>query len=64
MLNRSAVVIGHEPAFFGWLKTTGKSSDDIETLRQTSDRSVYLRSAPRRRCRRRHAHLGEQRVFG
>ena len=42
MLNRSAVVIGHEPAFFGWLKTTGKSSDDIETLRQASDRTVYL----------------------
>lgn len=42
MLNRSAVVIGHEPAFFGWLKTTGKSGDDIETLRQTSDRAVYL----------------------
>lgn len=42
MLNRSAVVIGHEPAFFGWLKTTGKSDDDIATLRQTSDRAVYL----------------------
>ena len=42
MLNRSAVVIGHEPAFFGWLKTTGKNSDDIEALRQTSDRAVYL----------------------
>jgi hypothetical protein len=42
MLNRSAVVIGHEPAFYGWLKTTGKSSDDIETLRQASERVVYL----------------------
>lgn len=42
MLNRSAVVIGHEPAFYGWLKTTGKTGDDIDTLRQTSDRVVYL----------------------
>lgn len=42
MLNRSAVVVGHEPAFFGWLKTTGKCIDDIATLRQSSDRTVYL----------------------
>lgn len=42
MLNRSAVVIGHEPAFYGWLKTTGKTDEAIDSLRQSSDRIVYL----------------------
>ena len=42
MLNRSAVVIGHEPAFYGWLKTTGVSAERIEERRQSADRTVYL----------------------
>lgn len=42
MLNRSAVVIGHEPAFYGWLKTTGLTDDQIGTHRETAARSVYL----------------------
>ncbi|MFM7034671.1 MAG: hypothetical protein ACKOYJ_05680 [Planctomycetia bacterium] len=42
MLNRSGVVVGHEPAFYGWLKTTGVSDQEIETKKQVSDRTVYL----------------------
>ena len=42
MLNRSAVVIGHEPAFIGWLKTTGVSAERIATLETTRARAVYL----------------------
>lgn len=42
MLNRSGVVVGHEPAFYGWLKTTGVSDQEIETKKQVSDRTLYL----------------------
>ena len=42
MLNRSAVVIGHEPAFIGWLKTAGVSADRIAELERLRDRAVYL----------------------
>ena len=36
MLNRSAVVIGHEPAFDGWLKMTGLTDDQISAHRETA----------------------------
>lgn len=42
MLNRSGVVIGHEPAFYGWLKTTGVTDESIADRRQVAERSVYL----------------------
>ncbi len=42
MLNRSAVVIGHESAFYGWLKTTGISDETIEERKVIADRAVYL----------------------
>lgn len=42
MLNRSAVVIGHEPAFYGWLKTTGLTDEELSARRETCGRSVYL----------------------
>ena len=42
MLNRSAVVIGHEPAFYGWLKTTGIGDEAIVERKVIADRSVYL----------------------
>lgn len=42
MLNRSAVLIGHEPAFLGWLKTTGISDETIRERATTAERSVYL----------------------
>ncbi len=42
MLNRSAVVIGHEPAFIGWLKNTGVTSERIVELERFHDRTVYL----------------------
>lgn len=42
MLNRSAVVIGHEPAFYGWLKTSGLPPETIDERRQLADRAVYL----------------------
>ena len=42
MLNRSAVVIGHEPAFYGWLKTTGLTDEELRRLEQLRERSVYL----------------------
>ena len=42
MLNRSAVVIGHEPAFYGWLKTTGLSDEQLADRGETGGRSVYL----------------------
>ncbi len=29
MINRSALVVGHEPAFVGWLKGTGLTEDAI-----------------------------------
>ena len=42
MLNRSAVVIGHEPAFYGWLRASGLSDDAISERRAFADRTVYL----------------------
>lgn len=42
MLNRSAVVIGHEPAFYGWLKTGGITEQGIHDRRQVAERAVYL----------------------
>lgn len=42
MLNRSAVVIGHEPAFYGWLKTTGITDETIRERMPIADRSAYL----------------------
>jgi hypothetical protein len=45
MLNRSAVVIGHEPAFYGWLKMAGVPDATIAERREIADRSVYLVAA-------------------
>ena len=42
MLNRSAVTIGHQPAFIGWLKTTGVSAERIAELERLRERTVYL----------------------
>ena len=42
MLNRSAVVVGHEPAFIGWLKNTGVSAERITELERLHGRTVYL----------------------
>jgi len=42
MTERSAVVVGHEPSFIGWLKTTGLDDETIAKRGQTADRSVYL----------------------
>lgn len=42
MLNRSAVVIGHEPAFYGWLKTAGIADGAIADRREIAEKSVYL----------------------
>ncbi len=45
MLNRSAVVIGHEPAFYGWLKTAGVTDEAIASRCEIAERSVYLIAA-------------------
>jgi hypothetical protein len=42
MLNRSAVVIGYEPAFYGWLKTSGIKDDFIQERKKVAERVVYL----------------------
>lgn len=42
MLNRSAVVVGHEPAFYGWLKTSGIKDEFIEERKKIAERVVYL----------------------
>lgn len=42
MLNRSAVFIGHQAAFYGWLKTCGIPDRAIQELRQVAERAVYL----------------------
>jgi hypothetical protein len=42
MLNRSAVVIGHEAAFYGWLKTGGITDEAIQERNQIAERAVYL----------------------
>jgi hypothetical protein len=45
MLNRSAVVIGHEPAFYGWLKTAGVPDATIAARREIAEKTVYLIAA-------------------
>lgn len=42
MLNRSAVVIGHAPAFYAWLRTTGVADSWIERQREIAGTTVYL----------------------
>jgi len=42
MLNRSAVVVGHEPAFYGWLKSSGIDERTLAERREITDRVVYL----------------------
>ena len=42
MINRSAVVISHEPAFYGWLKTCGMTDEALVARREFADRAVYL----------------------
>jgi len=42
MLNRSAVVIGHEAAFYGWLKTAAVTDEAMEERKKTAERAVYL----------------------
>jgi hypothetical protein len=42
MLNRSAAVIGHEPAFLGWLKTMGISDEELRRRDEVRERTVYL----------------------
>ncbi len=42
MLNRSAVVIGHDPSFYGWLKTTGLTDEVIGDRKEIAERVVYL----------------------
>ena len=45
MLNRSAVVVGHEPAFHGWLRTCGLTDEVIRSRKEIGERTVYLVSA-------------------
>jgi hypothetical protein len=42
MLNRSAVVLGHEAAFYGWLKTCGITDEAIQERKEIAERAVYL----------------------
>jgi hypothetical protein len=42
MLNRSAVVIGHAPAFYGWLKTCGITEEALKERNEIAERAVYL----------------------
>ena len=42
MLNRSAVVIGHEAAFYGWLNTCGITDEVIQERKEITERAVYL----------------------
>lgn len=42
MLNRSAFVVGHAPAFYAWLQTTGVAESWIDERREIADRTVYL----------------------
>jgi hypothetical protein len=42
MLNRSAVAIGHEAAFDGWLETTGIPDTLVATRRERGGKSIYL----------------------
>lgn len=45
MLTRSAVIIGHEPAFHGWLRTTGIAAEAIAAGAGNADGTVYLVAA-------------------
>lgn len=42
MINRSAVVVGHEPAFVGWLRGTGLAEDAINKRQEFAEKTVYL----------------------
>jgi len=42
MLNRSAGVIGHEAAFYGWLKTCGITDEAVHERKEIAGRAVYL----------------------
>ena len=42
MINRSAVVISHEPAFLVWLKGTGLAEDAIRKRNEVAEKTVYL----------------------
>jgi len=42
MLNRSAVLVGHEPAFIDWLRSTGVTEEAIRDRNQTAESAVYL----------------------
>ncbi len=42
MINRSAVVVGHEPAFVGWLKGTGIAEEAIWRRSEVAAKRVYL----------------------
>jgi hypothetical protein len=42
MLHRSAVVIGHEVSFYGWLKTCGIEDAAIQERQEIAERAVYL----------------------
>ena len=45
MLNRSAVLIGHESAFYGWLKTCGVKDEVIKERKEIAEQAVYLMPA-------------------
>ena len=42
MLNRSAVIIGHLPAFHGWLKASGITDAAMESRNRSAERTIYL----------------------
>lgn len=42
MINRSALLVGHEPAFLGWLVGTGLAEDAIRRRNETAEKTVYL----------------------
>lgn len=42
MLNRSALVVGHEPAFVGWLRGTGLAEEAISKRNEAAEKTVYL----------------------
>lgn len=42
MINRSAVVLSHEPAFVRWLKGTGMADEEINKRQEIAEKTVYL----------------------
>lgn len=42
MINRSALLIRHEPAFVGWLKGTGIAEEAIWRRSEVAEKRVYL----------------------